>query len=78
LWAFVCDYGHAVMLAGLAIILGAGLVLIANQKPHSPLRSVVWPCVAVGVCVYVAGRAGVAFRSRRPKSTDELDDTKSS
>lgn len=63
-WNFLCDHGHAVMFAGLAVIVAGALMLVHSRQTGSALESYCWPVVTVGICIYVIGRIGAAFRGR--------------
>jgi len=73
-WSFICEHGYSLMLAGMGIVVVAGIMLIRSRQAGDPLGAYVWPIAGAGLAVYILGRIGVVCKNKAPKKQDASDD----
>ncbi|MBD3392738.1 MAG: hypothetical protein GF418_11610 [Chitinivibrionales bacterium] len=72
-WDMLCEHAYAVMLAGMAVIIAAGVLLMRARGTGGPAGSYVWPVAIAGLAVYVLGRIGALCKNRRGKTVQKPD-----
>ena len=63
IWSFISEHGYGFMLAGMGIVVIAGIMLMRTRQAGGFLGPYVWPVALAGLGIYILGRVGIALKS---------------
>lgn len=65
IWNFICEKGYVLMSVGVAIVSVAAITLFLSKQSGGKPGTYLWTAVSFGMAVYIVGRIGVFFKTRR-------------